>query len=172
MSLTDALAADRAGKTVLAADLYEKTLNDSPTNVPAFANLLVLYWQATDFGIASHENLSRDFIEHAGNRLREMQDVAKRNMVDVPEARFWVKYIAWAEKGESFESAECRQLLQDFPNYLEPAMVLFSRSAGAEAEPEALRLVEKCSEAPTARCRYIQSVISGVLKRRRRPPSS
>src|ERR1700722_1603589 len=171
MSLAEALSADGAGNSILAADLYETTLKNVPRDNQAFVNLLVLYWQATDFGFSSHANLSREFIQRAGKRLRELQNVAKK-MTAVPEVRFWTKYIAWAEKGESFDLQECRRLLQEFPEYLEPAFVLFSRTAGAEAEVETQRLLQQCRETPTTRCRYIQSVISGVLKRRRPPSSS
>jgi len=69
--------------------------------------------------------------------------------------------------GEPLESAECRQLMREHPDYLEPAFVVFALSAGTEAEPEAMRLLADCSEQPTARARYVTSIINAALQRQR-----
>jgi hypothetical protein len=66
-----------------------------------------------------------------------------------------------------FELAECRQLLREHPDYLEPAFVVFSDSEGMEAEPEAMRLLADYSEQPTVRARYVTAVINGTLRRQR-----
>jgi hypothetical protein len=65
------------------------------------------------------------------------------------------------------ERAACRQLLREHPDYLEPAFVVFSESNGAEAEPEAMRLLADYSEQSTARGRYVTSVISAALRKQR-----
>lgn len=167
MMLNEALAADREGRTEAAAAAYEGALASDPTDLAATLNLAVLYWQATDYGLSAVEQLQPEFVAHAGKRMRELLESAKQRFADHPEVLFWTKYVAWADLGEPFEAAECRELLRRHPDYLEPAMVLFSMSGGTEAEPEAMQLLEKCSKERTTRCRYIASVLNGVLKRRR-----
>jgi hypothetical protein len=167
MMLAEALAADREGRTQDAASAYEATLLSEPLDLTAILNLTVLYWHATDYGVSATEHLSREFVALAGSRFRELLKVAQVRFPERPEVLFWTKYIGWAELGEAFEPEECRSLLADHPEYLEPALVLFARSAGVEAEAEAMQLLARCSKEGTARCRYIVSVINGVLKRRR-----
>jgi hypothetical protein len=83
------------------------------------------------------------------------------------ELRFWKKYITAADAGEPLQPSECRQLMQERPDYLEPAFVVFSDSSGQEAEPEAMRLLVDCSEQPTARGRYVISIINAVMRKQR-----
>jgi hypothetical protein len=168
MMLTEALTADGEGRTQDAASAYEAALLSNPLDLVATMNLVVLYWHATDYGVSATEHLPREFIALAGNRFRELLEAARVRFPDRPEVLFWTRYIAWADLGEPFEPAECRKLLFDHPEYLEPVFVLFARSAGVEAEAEAMQLLDRCSKEQTTRCRYIVSVIRGVLKRRPR----
>jgi hypothetical protein len=57
--------------------------------------------------------------------------------------------------------------MQERPDYLEPAFVVFSDSAGEEAEPEAMRLLVDYSAQPTARGRYVTSIIIAVMRKAR-----
>jgi hypothetical protein len=167
MELADALAADEGGRFQEAAAAYEQWLRLNPADLQITLNLLVLYWQATDVDTTSGDRLPRDFRPHASRRVRELLEAAERQFPSRAEVRFWTKYIAWADRGEPLDLLECRQLLRAQPGYLEPALALFSSSAGEEAEPEAMRLLAVHSEQPTARGRYVTSVINGVLQRRR-----
>jgi hypothetical protein len=167
MRLTEALVLDRQGRIQEAAAAYETVLQEAPDHLEGMLNLLVLYWQATDYGTSAAARLSPEFVDLAGRRLRELLASAHKRFPGRPEVVFWAKYIAWADFGDPFELAECRELLRAHPSYLEPALLLYSMSAGAEAEPEAMQLLERCSNEQTARCRYIVSVLDGVLKRRR-----
>jgi len=108
-----------------------------------------------------------EFSSHAGQRLHELLESASRRFADRAEVCFWNKYIAAADAGEPLEPGECRQLMREHPDYLEPAFVVFAESAGEEAEPEAMRLLADCSERPTARGRYVTSIISAALRRQR-----
>jgi len=86
---------------------------------------------------------------------------------DCAELRFWKKYITATEAGKPLQPSECRQLMQERPDYLEPAFVVFSDSAGEEAEPEAMRLLVDYSAQPTARGRYVTSIINAVMQKQR-----
>ena len=166
MTFADAVVADREGRMQAAADAYEEALLANPRDVSLVLDLAVLYWQATDFGISAAAHLSPEFVARAGTRFRELLDAALKEFGDRPEVLFWTHYIAWADLGEPFDEAVCRQLLRQHPDYLEPALLLFSSSGGTEAEAEAMRLLEHCAEERNARCRYVASVVNGVLKRR------
>lgn len=169
MTLATALAADRDGRVQDAAAAYEDALLSRPMDLTATINLAVLYWQATDVGMSTAMRLPPGFVAFAGKRCRDLLTAAHDRFPDHPEVVFWTKYIAWADFGDPLDLADCRTLLHQHSEYLEPAFVLFSRSDGTEAEAETLRLLQRCSEDATTRGRYIVSVINGVLARRRRP---
>ncbi len=166
MTLAEALEADRAGDLVGAARLYEEVLAESAAPpVEAFVNLAVLYWQSTDPGLAGAKKLSPDFFATAGRRFPELLAEAQRRFPTSTEPRFWSRYIAWADLGESFGSEECRELLYEDPSSLVPAMQIFAGSQGKEAEPEARELLHRAEAEGTTRARYVASVNRGVRKR-------
>jgi hypothetical protein len=162
-----AIAADENGRFQQAAAAYETHLAASPADLEATLNLAALYWQASHFGISSFHGTSPEFLAYAGKRLGQVLEYASQRFADSAEVRFWRQYIAGAELGEPLEATECRQLLRERPDYLEPAFVVFSNSVGDEAEPEAMRLLAGCAEEPTARSRHVISVINGTLRRQR-----
>lgn len=165
MSLQDAVAADRRGELKLAAAGYEEVLTGGEASLEVLLNLAVLYWQATDTGMAAAKKLSPDFLATAGRRFPELLAEAERRFPTSTEPRFWRRYIAWADLGEPFGGDECWELLREGPAALVPAVHLFAVSQGKEAEAEALELLRRCQEDGTTRARYVASVIQGVLKR-------
>lgn len=167
MSLDDAIAADRSGELRMAAAHYEAVLaGGGPSSIEVLLNLAVLYWQATETGMAAAKKLTPDFLAVAARRPRELLLDAERRFPTSTEQRFWTRYIAWADLGEPFSSEECRDLLRQDPAVLVPAMHVFAATQGNEAEAEALELLRRCHEDGTTRARYIASVIEGVLRRR------
>jgi hypothetical protein len=165
MTLQDAVAADRKGELQLAAAGYEEVLAGGEASLEVLLNLAVLYWQATDTGMAAAKKLSPDFLATAGQRFPELLAEAQRRYPASTEPRFWRRYIAWADLGEPFGGDECRELLREDPGALVPAMHLFAASQGKEGEAEALELLRRCQQHGTMRARYVASVIQGVLKR-------
>ena len=162
-----ALTADENGWFQQAAAGYEAALLSNPADLEATVNLAVLYWQAAGDGSCAPGWLPDEFRSHAGRRLPGLLEAAVERFAGSAEVTFWKKYIAATDAGEPLEPAECRQLMRERPDYLEPAFVVFARSAGQEAEPEAMRLLADCSERPTARGRYVTSMISAALRRQR-----
>jgi hypothetical protein len=167
MTRAYALTADENGWFQQAAAGYEATLLSNPADLEATVNLAVLYWQAAAPDTCASGWMPAEFRSHATRRLPELLESASRRFAGSAEVRFWKKYIAAADAGESLEPTECRKLLREHPDYLEPAFVVFSDSAGEEAEPEAMRLLADYSEQPTSRGRYVTSVISAALRRQR-----
>jgi hypothetical protein len=164
MTLQDAVGADRKGELQLAAAGYEGVLAGGEASLEVLLNLAVLYWQATDTGMAAAKKLNPDFLVTAGGRFPELLAEAQRRFPMSTEPRFWRRYIAWADLGEPFGGDECRELLREDPATLVPAMHLFAVSHGKEARAEALELLRRCNEDGTTRARYVASVIQGVLK--------
>ena len=165
MSLEQAIASDRAGDIVAAADLYEQVLDRGGATLQALLNAIVLYWQATDPGLSAAKKLSAAFIDRASKRMTELLAQAERAFPESTEVAFWSRYIAWADLGEELSPNLCRELLRRDPACSVPAMFIFSQTNGAECEPEARGLLARCQQDQTARSRYVASVIAGVLKR-------
>jgi hypothetical protein len=159
-----ALTADENGRFQQAATAYETHLASSPGDLEAILNLAILYWQATEAGACVGGGPSTEFVSGARNRVSELLEDASQRFAARAEVRFWRRYISSIRLGEPLGVAECRELLRERPDYLEPAFVVFSNSSGQEAEPEAMRLLARCADEPTARSRHVISVINGVLR--------
>lgn len=166
MSLQDAVTAEREDRLIEAAEAYETLLREERPRLEALLNLAVLYWQVTDYGYWTTKGLPQDFVTRAGQRVPELLARAQELYPDSTEARFWAKYIDWADLGEPFEVEECRALLRDDPRTLAPALFLFSQSEGSECEAEATELLRQSKQSGTTLGRYVESVIEGVLTRR------
>jgi hypothetical protein len=162
-----AVRADENGRIQEAAAGYEEALLSDPADLEATVNLTVLYWRATRRNTSGPAAVPAEFLLHASTRLQELLESAGRRFADSAEIRFWKKYIAAVDCGKPLGSTECRRLMRERPDYLEPAFVVFSDSEGEEAEPEAMRLLVDYSEQPTARGRYVTSVINAVLSKHR-----
>jgi hypothetical protein len=165
MSLSNAIAADRAGNLEMAAAAYEASLAAGEKNLAGFLNLAVLYWQATDFGLSTARKLDPQFVGHAGRRFPLVLAEAHRVFPESTEVQFWKKYIPWADLGEEFSLDECRGLFLRDPAALVPAMHLFVQTNGGMYRNEALELLRQCHHEGTTRGRYVASVVEGVLKR-------
>lgn len=161
-----ALTADQNGRFQEAAAGYEASLLSDPADLEAIVNLAVLYWQAAGHAGCA-PGLSSEFVLYARRRLHELLEPASHRFADSAEIRFWRKYIEAADSGVRLEPTECRQLMRERPDYLEPAFVVFSDSAGEEAEPEAMRLLADYSEQPTARGRHVTAIITAALREQR-----
>ena len=165
MSLSDAKAADRAGDIEAAAARYEKLLASGDHSLQILLSLALLYWQATDPGLAAAKNIEPDFLTRAGRRAPELFEEATRLYPGSTSARFWKRYIAWADLGEALDVEECKQLLQEDPSVLIPAMYVFAISEGRDMKTEAYELLQQCREDGTTGAQYVASVIEGVMKR-------
>jgi hypothetical protein len=165
MTFDEAVRADRMGEMQLAATRYEALLGDAEVSVDVLLNLAILYWQATDPGIAASKRLSPEFLGLAASRVPTLLAVARTRYQDRTEPRFWDRYIAWADLGEPLTLHECRHLLEQQPSELTPAMHIFALTEGNEARREALELLRWCARERTTRANYVASVIRGVLAR-------
>lgn len=163
MSLGRAIEADRSGRLVEAADLYEALLDSEHESVEVFLNLLVLYWQVTDFGFWVGHGLPEEFVGRAGQRLHDLLEDGVKKYEENIEAISWKRYILWADLDEPFSTEDCLALLEQDRRASIPIMVLFTRSEGTRWREEALILLEECRQEGTTRAGYVQSIIDAVL---------
>lgn len=148
------------------ADFLEKKILQEPTAAENYIELMVLYWQSTDYGLSTASNLSVDFMNLAGRRLSEIIESAEKYCPGDALISFWVRYIKWIDLGEPFELQDCRNLLSASKGF-DPAFMLFLASDGLEARQETMNLLDLCANKNSLRCGYIRSVVDGVLKRER-----
>ena len=165
MSLADARMADRAGEIECAAAQYEEVLAAGDHSLEVLLNLALLYWQATDPGLAAAKNIGPDFLTKAGRRTPELLEEATRLHPGSTAVQFWKQYIAWADLGEPLDVDECKRLLREAPAVLVPVMHVFAASQGRDMKREAHALLEQCRDDGTTGARYVASVIEGVMKR-------
>ncbi len=163
MTLEQAIVADRDGDLVVAASLYEQVIAEGNRSLPVLLGLAVLYWQATDPGLAARKQLGAEFLTIAGGRFPALIAEARARFPTNTEARFWEKYIAWAEVDEPFTIQEAWTLLRTDPTTLLPAVRILMLSNGKEARAEAIELREKCRADETVGARYVASVIDSML---------
>ncbi|MCC8536221.1 hypothetical protein ACDH70_10265 [Xanthomonas axonopodis pv. poinsettiicola] len=165
MRIDDAVNLECSDEFIRAAECYEMILNDCPDNITAFINLLVLYWQSTDYGFSSSAGLPASFVKFAGDRLAEILDSPPSNFSEDPEFQFWLKYIAWADLGDKFEIEECYGLMRRKSEYYEPAIFIYLTTVGEHAANEVEKLLLLVQRQCTARDRYIHSVVMGIKTR-------
>lgn len=163
MNIGVAIRLDREGKLASAARAYEDLLEAHVKSGEVLANLLVLYWQATDFGFWTTKGLSPEFVDVAGRRLWTMLSWEDSSLVRLPEYLFWSRYIRWADLNEGFSFDECISIMREYPDYPEPAMFAYAASEGRQMKREAEQLLESCSTIGTVRANYVTSVLSSSL---------
>ncbi len=156
MTLDAALAADCAGETELAADLYEEALASRAQSVETLLDIAILYWQATDPG---HREFRAGFLERADARCEQILDQARLAFPENTEVEFWQRYIHWADLGEVLTIEDCRKLLQRDPTTLLPAMFIWMQTLGRECVEQVSMLRREYGKCRTARARYVTSVI-------------
>lgn len=165
MSLAEALTLDRGSDLEAAASAYEEVLSSGDVSELVLLNLALLYWQATDPGLAAARRIEPDFMAIASRRCPELLDEAERRFPRSTAVRFWRRYIDWADLGQPFAREDCAALLREDPSELVPALYLFTSSHGAEAGDEARRLLVRARQDGTTGARYVASVLEGVMRR-------
>src|SRR6185312_8973517 len=158
MSVREALKAESEGRIELAAGLYESCLQAEGLPAEYLVNLIVLYWQATDPGIAAAHQFDA-FMTRAAERMRSLFAFAAQTFPASPEVAFWKKYIDWCDFGGLFAPEECRALLAEHPEYREPVAFLYMTSRHREHVDEALDLFLECSAKETIRAQYVASLV-------------
>ena len=100
--LSEAIRKEINGDFEGASKVYESAVCNKTTFWPAFVNLMVLYWQITDYGFWTDNNISKVFLKKAQERLEDLLEQAKGSTESI--ARFWANYIEWVDVGQEFPS--------------------------------------------------------------------
>ena len=160
-SLAQAVADDINEQVERAIYGYEQALKVPDAQVEAYINLICLYWQCVDFGFASYHKLSDSF-DQVWDKCFALLSEAEQLFPRHGELLFWRHYIVWAELNEAFHYEECLALAQ-MPNAsLVPYFRIYS-PPNPEYEAQARELLRICEAQPTAKNRYIISVLRKKL---------
>lgn len=165
MSLASAMALDRAGHIERAATDYEEVIAAGEAPLAVLLDLALLYWQATDPGLAAAGHIDPLFMTVAGGRCEELLVDAERRFPRSTAVRFWKRYIAWADLGEPFTPDECEGLLREDPTELWPALHLFAAHDRPDVRPAAEELLRQSRGRGTTGARYVVSVLESAMKR-------
>lgn len=164
MSFARALRLEAGGDFAAACSAYEETLAAGGRDIDGYINLLVLYWQMSEYGFSAANGLDRRLVAGAGERRSAMLRQPPGWVSETAPYRFWSRYIRWADFGEPFEVEECIDWLKKVPGYSEPAFFVFSASAGRRFGDEAAALSWRIQSDPTIRAKYVRSVIESVRR--------
>ena len=164
MTTATAVELDRQGSFEEAALEHERALMAGDRSLHTLVNLALLYWQATDAGIAASAHLPAEFMAKAATRYPVLLEEAKVRFPASTLARFWAAYIAWTELGDPISAAMCRDLMREDGSELTPALYVFIESRGRQAEPEAMALLRASKAAGTAGARYVASLLEAAVR--------
>ena len=156
-----AVGADEQGDVRAAIALYEEAIACGLADLDVYLNLASIYWQASDPGFSAGHALTGECINQAWERKLRLLDEAARLWPDEPETEFWRLYMGWADLNEPPEfGEECRRLLRRPSAPSVPCFYLYMQ--GEDYERECTALLAHCQAHPTAKNRYIASVIESV----------
>lgn len=164
MTLEDAVSAEERNDLVSASTEYENLLRQSPSE-EIFVNALVLYWQATDYGLSSTIGLSPSFVAHAGDRLERMlEQAAGYGELAVR----WARLIKHLDFGAPLFARDVHyevSISNDEPCELAFFPFFLSGGLDCSAEIDAF-LPELKTRSATMRTRYLQSVIESLIAKK------
>jgi len=86
------------------AELYEALIAKEEGTLEVFLSLAVLYFEATDCGIAVGHHLSGAFMDRAWKGCREVLAEARKRFPESTEVRFWQLYIGYIHLGDRLVS--------------------------------------------------------------------
>ncbi len=158
---------DERDDIVGAAAAYEELLASGEASVEDFIALALVYWATADHGIAAAKGISLDVEHHARRRLEDVLGEAVRRDPANCEARFWTMYCRFIMYVEPRVGIDA---LLDSPGHqCEGAFAAMWRlGRGDRAEiPAAQATLANPDIRKTAKGRYVASLISGALTRRR-----
>jgi hypothetical protein len=163
--LKKAIDLDVEQRVVAAAQAYEETIMDATASAEAFLGLAFLYWNCTDIGFSGAHHLRADFVRRAGIRYQEILTAAKTRFGELLELRFWEKYFAFAGIGDPPFVDDCIEWLKspDAPGII--YLHLYDQTASPQYVPFVQKIIAEAQRVPTAKNRYIVSLLEGDLSK-------
>lgn len=163
--LSDALAADRIGNHLEAANRYEQALVQDPGSLTIWINTTVLYWRSLDFDYLARHSVSRAFMERAKARHLQMAVQLPGRFPGEPLADFWSRYIRMMSGEVRFRPTEAAALISESDTeHLEP-IILGSSALSPHLQRAACnRLRAHYRGAATARARYVKSAVDRIVE--------
>ena len=158
--LNEAVEKDEQGNLIEAIDLYERCLScNEAAPLDAYLNLVLIYWQMTDFGFNASRNLDPELVRKAGERYKFLLKGAAEAYPGNAEVRFWQLYCDHVSTGTGDIENECRTLIGNHSSNNTPALYLYAKSGGSLYKSEAEDLASSCKKCQTFKNRYTLSVL-------------
>ena len=158
------LQLDLSGDFQGAADAYEEFLEVDRGFVEPYVNLAVLYWVCLDPGMSGVSQFESGFLERAGKRYVELIECAGKRFSEDGEPEFWELYTSHITLGEPGFVEECKSIVSRCASIV-PYFYLLSATSDVRYIKPARRLLEKCERLPSAKNRYILSVLRATFQR-------
>jgi len=156
----EAVEKDEQGNLIKAIDLYERCLSCNETApLDAYLNLVLIYWQITDFGFNASHTLDPELVRKAGERYKMVLKGANEAYPGNSEVRFWQLYCDHVSTGTGDIENDCRTLIGNQSSNNTPALYLYAKSGGCLYKAEAEDLASSCKKCLTFKNRYMLSVL-------------
>jgi hypothetical protein len=153
---------DVAGSYTDAIKHYEREISENPRpNVNAFINLAFIYWIfALEPAFVINSPHSEEISSIGGERFPQVIEEGLKKFSDNLELRFWAKYFSHILFGKEFSRADCERLIATNQNKdtLVPYFFLWLFDAD-RYDAERRMLLQQCENLPTAKNRYIKSIL-------------
>ena len=138
-----------------AAEAYEAMLNTSDASADVYINLACLYWVCVDPGTI----VSKRLFTHASDRMYEVLDEAQAKFGELPEIVFWRLYFNFTILGDPPFPDRALELAQQPDATLVPYFHVYDQTKDPEYRPQVEQLLKATKELPTAKNRYIASIL-------------
>jgi len=143
---------------------YETAIATGREPLETYLDAAVLCWICTDGGYAAHHHISREFINHAEQRARELLGEAAARFGPFNEIEFWRYYFDHISYGQPARLDYCETLAKQGPS-LVPYFHLYAITGDERYSPQAEALWHDLEPPNTQRVRYVRSVLGGALGR-------
>ncbi len=160
MELRKAVECDTKGNHRQAIQLYEEVLRSTdPVPIDVYINLAFLYWK-----YATQLPFLPDVVEELGQagteRFPVILEQGLSKFPNSPELHFWEKYFPYRALFQEFTREECEAIVRKYgdPQSIIPYFFLWLFDKVKYSEKRGL-LLKQCDELPTAKNRYIKSVL-------------
>lgn len=159
--MIEAIEKDVNQKYLEAVKLYEDKISNTEGSLDIYINLAFLYWQfASDFGFAKYHQIEDYWRERGAEKYPELINQARKKYPDSLELKFWEKYFPYRHFNDEFTREECEKLIDEYSSdkSIVPYFFLYLFDEEKYKE-ERDTLLKQCGQLPTAKNRYIRSII-------------
>lgn len=158
--IEEALINELKENYIKAVEIYEKAIEQKTiVDIDSFINLSFIYWSFVDYGFSSYYCISNSLRDFGAIRYSQILKKGIKLYPNSLELHFWSKYYQHRHLGVEFTETNCLKLIENYDNdSLVPYFFLYLFDNKKYKEQRDKLLLE-CKNLPTAKNRYIISII-------------